>query len=957
MSYIILFCSLFITVESNGGSDPSYVWRTLVTDHFRINYHQGGELFAKKVATIAENVYRECSAFLGLIPRETVEIVITDDVDDANGFASVYPYDVIRILAFPPDPKSELAYYDDYIKLLVYHEYVHIVHMDSIGGVPGFITDIFGKIIVPNGAIHQWFVEGLATFAETRLTNGGRVGSPIFDMYLRVAALNDRLLDISEISDWTVKFPRGAVPYLYGGYFFDFLYQRYGTGPITKFIKNYGSRIIPFAINTLAKRHFGANFESLYEDFLNEIRKKAISVQARVKEEGECVGTLLTSGGEYNLSPVFSNNQDSIFFIRSDGKSTTAVYEMSLYDNKMRKIIDCYGGCDGLYLTKDNYLITSHLNPIRIYRLVGDLWKIDPKQKKEQQITDNARARDGCMSEDGLIYYVSSAFDSIWIVEFDPKTKQGRKVTPSGFFSGIGNPRPIPNSNKLVFTGAREGKWDIWMLDLEYQLLTQLTNDQFLDRDPFVTRDGRFIFFSSDRGGIFNIFAINLETRGLYQITNVIGGAFEPSIDLDSRALVYSIYGPNGYDIALLSLDKSKWTYIETLPIFVPYVIADSVHDHNDNMETIAKEEIKDTTYSAFPSIRPRTIRPHLSIQNFRPTLIGAEVSAFDAINRHSYLLSTDIELPNHYPTLLISYGYHGWWSSMFFTFSTYPSQLFAFIDDNWHRFQTRSYQLAFNTGIPLPFRDRSMFVGFSYSLKWDKEEKPPVARDPASLQPKYQWGGNRSLVSIYAYHDSTEAFTWSVSPEKGFSIGTNLSLGHDLLDGSKISYTVGGSFDWFLGIPWFRGHAFALLTSGAFSGGDKRFRNIFVVGGLPQSNVMIEIMNGRPVGGRFLRGYPKETFWGDKYFLVNAEYRFPILYIYRGLGTLPLSARKLYGTVFLDTGSAWFETLDNIGLDVGAEISLSVRLFLAVEGRFRLGFAKGFWRQGDNVFYFQFSP
>ena len=75
---------------------------------------------------------RPCSAYA---PRRT-EIVLSDDQDDANGLATPLPYDTIRLFAVPPSSSSELHDYRDWLRQLVFHEYVHILHLDHVGGLP-----------------------------------------------------------------------------------------------------------------------------------------------------------------------------------------------------------------------------------------------------------------------------------------------------------------------------------------------------------------------------------------------------------------------------------------------------------------------------------------------------------------------------------------------------------------------------------------------------------------------------------------------------------------------------------------------------------------------------------------------------------------------------------------------------------------------------------------------------
>ena len=78
-----------------------------------------------------------------------------------------------------------------------------------------------------------------------------------------------------------------------------------------------------------------------------------------------------------------------------------------------------------------------------------------------------------------------------------------------------------------------------------------LTQSNFDLRDPFVSPDGAYLYFSADPEGRFNIYRVSLDPSGsviagsLEQMTNVVGGAFMPAVHEDR--LFYSEYIANGY--------------------------------------------------------------------------------------------------------------------------------------------------------------------------------------------------------------------------------------------------------------------------------------------------------------------------------------------------------------------------------------------------------------------------
>ena len=60
---------------SIGSPKPSKEWRTLETEHFRINFQEEHLAFAQRMAAIAENVYDKTTAWMDWHPDDITENV------------------------------------------------------------------------------------------------------------------------------------------------------------------------------------------------------------------------------------------------------------------------------------------------------------------------------------------------------------------------------------------------------------------------------------------------------------------------------------------------------------------------------------------------------------------------------------------------------------------------------------------------------------------------------------------------------------------------------------------------------------------------------------------------------------------------------------------------------------------------------------------------------------------
>ncbi len=87
-----------------------------------------------------------------------------------------------------------------------------------------------------------------------------------------------------------------------------------------------------------------------------------------------------------------------------------------------------------------------------------------------------------------------------------------------------------------------------------YQMTPVLTDPGVDYRDPAVSSDGNWLYYSADIGGAFNIYRMSLTEGTIHRITNVVGGAFMPHPHPEKAELLYSEYVSTGYKIAHLDL-------------------------------------------------------------------------------------------------------------------------------------------------------------------------------------------------------------------------------------------------------------------------------------------------------------------------------------------------------------------------------------------------------------------
>ncbi|HPJ15385.1 MAG TPA: hypothetical protein PLJ39_09965, partial [Spirochaetota bacterium] len=88
----------------SAGVIHSASYKYIETDHFKIIYEDNLYKYAARLALISEKHYPVLTKSQKWIPYSKVKIVLTDDMDLSNGYATPSPDNIIRIYLKSPQP-------------------------------------------------------------------------------------------------------------------------------------------------------------------------------------------------------------------------------------------------------------------------------------------------------------------------------------------------------------------------------------------------------------------------------------------------------------------------------------------------------------------------------------------------------------------------------------------------------------------------------------------------------------------------------------------------------------------------------------------------------------------------------------------------------------------------------------------------------------------------------------
>lgn len=856
-------------------------WQVMETEHFDIYYYPEMAEIARHGAQYAEESFKALEPKFNYTINRRIPLIFYSShlhFQQTNVTPGLIPEGVGGFFEFLKGrvvipSNGDLAKFRHVIR----HELVHVF-------MHGKVYNILRNHNRLDGPFPPlWFVEGLAEHWSSEWDAQA-------EMVIKDAVLENYVVGLADIYQISGTFTM----YKLGQHLLGYIEQKYGDDKILMLMENLWKYD---RFEESFRETLGMSYAEFDKEYLYALKKQYYPQLANDDYNAITAQTIVSEG--FNFKPAYykDNSQEYVVFVGNrTGYSSIFMKPLKpvLYEEDEEIEVLVKGEA------------SSDFESFHIF---------------DSKISVNGK---------GLLAFSSKSgeTDALYIYDIGQ-----REIIAKHYFDkmvGIYSPSWSPDDKEIVFSGLSEkGFSDLYIFNLESQVLIRLTDDFYNDESPSWSPDGIHITFASDRsaygtGGASNIFIINKDTQAMRYLTFGPQKDQSPVFSPNGKMLAYTSDASGSYNIYVVKnplspgknsspLKVSKitnsvgaifdpeWTQNGDI-MFGTYEqrsfqirLLDDIHNRVE--EAVEKEQqvteaLKDNwqfgTISSSEISSERSyvkqfdldiVQTQVSQDPIFGTSGGAQIAFTDLLGNEQYNFivynanrySSDILNSLSFVATKVSLG-----NKVNYAYGVYRIAGTFFSYEDGFYFEDRVGGLF---AVSYPF---SKFSRLEFTQNFHYSDK-----DVGFFRRRYAWL-NSSFVS-YVHDNSIWTYTGP-------------------LDGHRIKIAFGNTYDFaFSNVNYFTGliDARYYLRTSLRTAYAVRLMSLFNEG--KESRLFY-------FGGSWdLRGYDRFSLRGERLFLLSQEFRFPLVDL---IGVrfpfFSLGFNQIRGALFFDVGKAWDEGFGN---------------------------------------------
>jgi len=472
-------------------------WQVLKSEHFDIYFPEGYNHLAEKTRVIAE----DANIMLSRKLNHRMSIVTPIFVYPSHGHfqsTNIIPFAIDEGTGgFTERIKRRVVVpylgSNDEFRHVVVHELVHAFQYDILLGQT--MGSTFS--LIQTGQPPLWFVEGMAEYLSLGWDHTA-------DMQMRDAALTDTLPTLEMMTEYRVQ--TGFIFYKGGQSVMRYIADTYGENKLGEMLRDLRDLR---GIEDAVKTELGITFEEFDAGWRRWVKRLYFPLVNKKYDDEE--GPLLTRHMEdeslINLHPAISPDGTKAVYLTARGFYPVLV---------LRDLKDAKPTLDySISKRKDprdseKIIVTSSNNPtfFQLHLLTNRISFTPDSQK---------------------IFFSARSQGKDRLVLFDlEKRKIIERYTPA--VDMVMHPKLSPDGTKAVFVGATLGVTDVYLLDLKTHRIQKITHDDFSEKDPALSADGKLLVYASNannegnpQSNEYHLHELNLEAKAVRQLTRDAG--------------------------------------------------------------------------------------------------------------------------------------------------------------------------------------------------------------------------------------------------------------------------------------------------------------------------------------------------------------------------------------------------------------------------------------------------
>ncbi len=894
---------------------PGVRWREIGRNGITVIFPAGRGAEAAEALAAAEALEGRLARFWGFSLRGRTRIVLGDFTDDANGFASFYPYNLVGVDLAEPPPDSEIASSRGWLDLALAHEMTHLFTLSSGSGPFVLGRRLFGTnpAFYPSAQLPPWALEGLAVEGESRFSGEGRLNRAPYRLMLDAARRDGRFPGWRSLAGVPAAWPGGTSKYLFGAGFAEFLAEKHGTIALRRYLERFSTRFLTLGASRDFKKLFGRPLGELWDEYRE-------GKESRRRPKAEPV----TKDGFANRYPCSLADGAMVYYHR-DYRSRG---EVRFVDRAGKERVlfkkDAVGSLAAG--TRDRLLLSAS-ELYRSFRDFSDLYEYDLENGLLKRLSKGKRlsspawgpARPG---DPDRIYCVERRNNRSRLALFDPKKGEARSISMA--FAGMAQVDVSPDGTRIAAAAKPAGgPWGIAVF------LSSGALERFLSQgggdlsQPRWQADGKLLFIVTGRETSF-LASWSADADGTWRLDEpLLAGTRQFDLSGDGREILFARYSGRGEEIA-----RTPAEWIPQSPLLIS--VASGIPEAKSM--PAAATALASRPYRFWRDLLPRWWSPAL-----RPggdeVQAGAVFGGQDALAIHSWQMGGYYGLDSRRGNFLFQYTFDG----LFPTLSLSLGDTVEY-DRDWDE-SIRTRELTLASQWPLRLRKRSQLRAYA-DLHLEKRTHVYGSREYDAGD---MWNGFRLGLGF----DSARKYYDSISRSDGIALTVQgtiqpAGMGNELASNALQA-------DWRVYLPLFRPGVLALRLAAAKNW--KPGSRYYDMGGFAAESGL-----GSSHPFRLLRAFATNEFRGDQGWQFNAEYRFPLFRINKGI--LPsLALDRVWLRPFLDLGRlayryGSYHVVMPVIVAVGGEVVLRLAAGGAVTADLGFGFARGSGLHRQDMIY-----